>query len=813
MISVECVRIENFRGIRDLKLDLASESYLVVGPNGSGKSGVVDALEFLLTGEVSRLAGSATGDVSLRQHGPHVLTRDEPSIATVTATIRHAATGETAELRRSVDSPSDLVIDTEAESVAKAMEEIAVHPEIVLTRRQILKFILATPNKRGEQIQSLLRLDRLTKTRLQLRKAKGTIESSAANAAQAVTNAKAELATVLGIDTYTDAAVVAETNTKHALLGRDPVDSLDAIRTSESPNPGGRTQKVAKATVLLNVDTLETRAGAEGQTSDLGSKLTLALAPLDTEPSLLQDIDRSDLVDLGLSLLVDDLCPLCDVEWVSPDELKAHLEAKQRRLSRAVEVKSEIDEAGASIARHLQAVTTAVESVRRNASELEQAQVAERLGAWVEVLEAIRSELVTPQGVISLGQQAILQTLDTPAEVAQSLASFRVLAEALPDESAADEAQALLVVAQARLETLHTARGLRDEANSARDVGEALYEAYCAAQDEVLENLYESIAETFVRYYRTMNPDEESFTAQLEPQGQSVSMLVDFYGHATVPPIAYHSEGHQDAMGIAMYLALMKHELGERFTLAILDDVVMSVDADHRIKFSQLLQTEFPDIQFIITTHDKLWAEEMVRSKLISKDHRLRINRWDVDSGPSVASVGDFWDEIDEALDNNKVPQAAWVLRHNLEWILSDLSNHFRGMVPYNATGAYSLGDFISAVKGRISALLVKATKAANSWGDDDAKARVKTVKDTWSDLSLAQEGEQWMINPAVHFNDWATFSVTEFTPVVEAWRKFLAFLECDTCGGRIYVTTSDNADDSLRCACGATNLNLRRKP
>ena len=51
--------------------------------------------------------------------------------------------------------------------------------------------------------------------------------------------------------------------------------------------------------------------------------------------------------------------------------------------------------------------------------------------------------------------------------------------------------------------------------------------------------------------------------------------------------------------------------MDDRFSLILLDDVVMSVDLGHRYQFCKLLKTQFPDTQFIITTHDRLWAEQM----------------------------------------------------------------------------------------------------------------------------------------------------------------------------------------------------------
>ena len=72
MIKLIEVYIEEFRGIKKLTLHPNGENFVIHGPNGSGKSGVVDAIDFGLTGDISRLAGKGTGSLSLKTHGPHV---------------------------------------------------------------------------------------------------------------------------------------------------------------------------------------------------------------------------------------------------------------------------------------------------------------------------------------------------------------------------------------------------------------------------------------------------------------------------------------------------------------------------------------------------------------------------------------------------------------------------------------------------------------------------------------------------------------------------------------------------------------------
>jgi len=83
MIRLESIHIREFRGIRDLKLDLGGKTYSISGPNGSGKSGVVDAIEFALTREISRLTGSGTKGLVSLHTGPIVDKRDFPDAAFV----------------------------------------------------------------------------------------------------------------------------------------------------------------------------------------------------------------------------------------------------------------------------------------------------------------------------------------------------------------------------------------------------------------------------------------------------------------------------------------------------------------------------------------------------------------------------------------------------------------------------------------------------------------------------------------------------------------------------------------------------------
>ena len=66
------LEIHNIRGIRELKLNPGGKNLVVMGPNGAGKSAVVDAIDFLLSGNISRLSGKGTARITLKKHGAHL---------------------------------------------------------------------------------------------------------------------------------------------------------------------------------------------------------------------------------------------------------------------------------------------------------------------------------------------------------------------------------------------------------------------------------------------------------------------------------------------------------------------------------------------------------------------------------------------------------------------------------------------------------------------------------------------------------------------------------------------------------------------
>lgn len=171
MIRIDKIRIQEFRGIRDLTLNLKGQNFAACGPNGTGKSGIVDAIEFALTGNISRLSGAGTGGLSVKAHGPHVDSRNKPEAALVTLDVTIPALGnKKAQISRTVKAASAPEINPADRDVIAAFESVNLHPEFVLSRRELIRYVLSEPGQRSKQVQTLLRLDDIEKLRSVLQK-------------------------------------------------------------------------------------------------------------------------------------------------------------------------------------------------------------------------------------------------------------------------------------------------------------------------------------------------------------------------------------------------------------------------------------------------------------------------------------------------------------------------------------------------------------------------------------------------------------------------------------------------------------------
>jgi len=267
-------------------------------------------------------------------------------------------------------------------------------------------------------------------------------------------------------------------------------------------------------------------------------------------------------------------------------------------------------------------------------------------------------------------------------------------------------------------------------------------------------------------------------------------------------------------MGICLYLALMKHLLDDSFSFAVLDDVLMSVDSGHRREVCKLLKEKFPQTQFILTTHDEIWLRHMKSAGLIAPQAFIHFRTWNVEDGPTEWEDRDIWQEIEGEVARGDVRSAAALLRHYLEFVSSEICHGLRAPVEFRSDAQFQLGDLLPAAVGKLGAILKEGKAAAQTWAKTDEVKAIEVREAEFKKRVAATHIERWQVNAAIHYNGWATLAPNDFSPVVQAYRELLRSFTCSypACLSLLYVQPERGSRQEVRCACGGTNINLRRK-
>src|SRR6202011_903312 len=111
------------------------------------------------------------------------------------------ALGKSATITRKISAPRKPKIVPSDTDVKAALDEISDHPEITLSRREILRFILVEPAKRSEEIQTILKLEEIGETRGALNTAQNKLQIARGNATAQVQSSRNTLQLHLQIST------------------------------------------------------------------------------------------------------------------------------------------------------------------------------------------------------------------------------------------------------------------------------------------------------------------------------------------------------------------------------------------------------------------------------------------------------------------------------------------------------------------------------------------------------------------------------------------------------------------------------------
>ena len=816
--------VQNVRGLQDLHLRLNGKNIVVWGPNGAGKSCVVDAIEFLFTGRISRLVGEGTAGISLARHGPHI--DHEAKSAFVTAIIQLEGIDHPVELSRCIDRPDELVCPEEARAALDNTKDVIRRGGVVLTRRDILRYVAAEAGKRADEIEKLLHLRDVDDVRSSLIRARTELNRNESEAKRAVKTASAEVNVTLGLTKYSNEGLLKAVNDCRKMLGGESLDTPESSKFKDSLAP-----PVARNADQVSVNINHFRQAIQNirreaiSTSLSGleendEKLRTKISELKSDPGLLTELARLQLTEHAYQF-VDDAtveCPVCGASWPEGN-LKTSLEEKIVTARAAEAVRKGISESAEVIAmpaRTLKANLNTLTDDLRSAKVGIKHEDLEVLDAWLVSLDALLELVADPvdkylESGLSANEVARLFVPKALNDLLDRIE--KAVQGALPKPAPEQTAWDTLTRLQESVRVLENRGVEREVANLHSKRSKILLAEYEKARDSVLGGLYSRIADRFVEFYRALHSHEgDKFGARLRPQGAGLTFEVDFMGRGTHPPHALHSEGHQDSMGVCLFLALNEELVKGSLGLLILDDVMMSVDSGHRKDVCRLLAEQFSECQFVITTHDRTWAKQLKQERVVEANRVVEFTGWTVETGPNTHLQLDLWETIEAHLDQEDVDGAAFRLRKGSEDFFEDACNALGAQVTYNSGMQWQLDDWLPAAMDQYRELVRLGRRAASSWSDNDKVATFDELESVRKQVYERTFVEQWSINASVHYSNWANMAREDFSPVVDAFRDLQGLFECPTCGGLLGKVPLKGKLQVAKCPCGELNWNLRKR-
>jgi recombinational DNA repair ATPase RecF len=597
-----------FRGAADsVSLVLDAKSAVIYGSNGSGKSSFVDAVEYAMTGKIAHLAHEYSGK------------RQERAVINT-----HIPAGTNSEVRITFDDTSTMILTIDKSGVCKRIDSATAAisnwslKRTILRQDEVAEFIRETKGAKYSALLPLLGLGPFEVAAENLRQLARSVDSQSKRESLRAELREVDRKRKTQFGASDDNKIGTTLVELHDRYGLGPL----GVKT----NPAICEGLVEEITRRVNNSSADQRqfialkdVAASALADNIGAvrvaNSTLAGA---AEPMLVETLNVLKAAEHFAKSLTDSQqlkCPACG-QAVSEETFKAHVTAEQQRLQEMI---------NAFDSRRL-ATDVLVQSVRTIKARLSSADTR----VWRDA---------TANGPLA-GSLTYLTNLDTrnltdgcneaalvalESNLLPLIAAVADVCVAVPPDAAqlATDRQ-VADVSRAVLESIAKAEEL-----ARADALAALVRALEAAvREEIRERaqaIIAAISADIQGMWSILHPDQRVENVHLyvtSEADKAIDIGLQFHGVAQASPRLTLSEGYRNSLGLCIFLAMAKREAATDRPL-VLDDVVVSLDRNHRGMIVELLETQFADRQVILLTHDRDWYAEL-RQQLDEKRWNCR---------------------------------------------------------------------------------------------------------------------------------------------------------------------------------------------
>jgi recombinational DNA repair ATPase RecF len=823
-MELQELQIQNFRGIKgDYSLEPSCGNAIIVGPNGSGKSSVLEAINYLLTGSIRQLERPGIGSVD-KDEIIRNLNADGDCI--VSATFEDSNTGDEAGVQRSIEANGFNPPREDLPDSLQHVIETAQQGQHILTRDDLLDLIITQPKSRREVLSELLNLPDIDDRRLSLKRTRQNLKKELEDAQAKRQNTYERLQEFADSDAEEDHELrrdlVAVVNELRGSFGGDPIDEIDpdSVREDlESP------LEALSAQALRRDRPKEELKKFDSWLDRLEEDLVAELERLD---SLLEECrewesadvsaKRLELLELGEDVIPPDAdaCPLCQQDWDEDTPLHEDIRRRREELRKFQGLLDDLKDLQDSIIKHLKEGRDHLSYLVKelDGDEYPEVEDLETFEQTVEQsLEALRGDLIEgrrfdPLDIPICNTEALGIEL-AEGQIFVATESLMSRTEESEDLSEAEEQYEDIGSIAERWQEYEELDDEVDRLRSLKNDIETAEEAFIESRREVIGEIYEDITDRVESYYCSIHPDEDGTEASIKVTDTGAELKKEFYDAGEYPPHSVFSEGHLDSLGLCLHLALTDYLQRDEESLLLLDDVVMSVDRDHRLQIARMIADEFAeDYQIIITTHDELWAEQLRSQGALYGGTEIWLDPWSLDVGVTDSRIGidveQQWATVEEAMAEKEIKKAAHELRYATEKMLEQSTISLNAAIDYDQRQRYTLEDYKKAVCRALRDLTSDAKNKLDQTGEDaehfeDARELGDAYGETLQDVSERLS----KVNRRVHWTPgkWLTIGPEEFREVFQLHKEAYNLLYCDNCGSSIRYLNLDDYHE-LRCNC-----------
>lgn len=702
-IKIKKVHIRAFRGIPELELELNGKSLLLQGENGTGKSSIVEAIEFFFTGEVSRLEGIK--GLSLRRHGPHVnFTHDDVNVEITF-------------------DPGNVSLNRDFSSTPSPLDQFNDYFQItqkgtfILRRSQILEFIMSQPAERFRAIGSIIGIEPLDNVELEMMRLHDELKGKVTSKEEEIKRLIGELSRIIGKD-ITSVADVLPALTKILKKANLPMinsleevdkhaeEMLKTVKKAKSIDKIGAINEILKSNNIPFIS-----QGIVNKLEALNEHVKHLL-----QDQVRVELSVADLLESGRKLISQekmDICPLCE-QKIDRGRLLSRIENRIKTLQKLSDKAAKIREKSVPVIDHLKGISDKLKTTISIIELLPELSIEkEILQSNLGLLDICIEKIVSAKDLKNeIPVQEISQLKEEINKLGHSISvkCRQLLGEIglTEEEKKVLEVVRLIEQARSKVRDILTVGSEHQTYQKYCKLAKKIYTAFSDTKKSKIQEVYNTIQGDMQRFYSMLNPNEPHRNIELKValgRRASTEMKIESFGREGEDPRALTSEGHLDSLGLCMFLAFVK-KFNEGCSLVILDDVVTTIDANHRNKIAELLLREFRDYQLIITTHDSIWYKQLINSQRALNVQgnfiNMEITSWDVNTGPVISPYKPRWERILGKLRNNDKTGAGNECRIYLEWLLKEFCERLEVPIPFKRSGRYTVTELFDPAEKRI---------------------------------------------------------------------------------------------------------------